>query len=199
MDAVACSWRLRFVPLTGPVKPMRMGLLTAAGGMAPLGRFDALLLGALAMSLAGDAFLMFPGYFIPGLVSFLIAHLLYIALFRMGQRWFPSRRALAITLGVGAVMYAYLWQGGLPAALRVPVAAYVIVIALMAAQAIGRATVLRDEAAVGVAIGAGFFMLSDSLLAVNKFVSPLPMAQVGVLSTYYLAQILIVRHARLGK
>jgi alkylglycerol monooxygenase len=67
----------------------------------------------------------------------------------------------------------YLWQGGLPAALRVPVAAYVVVIALMAAQAIGRATVLRDGAAVGVAIGAGFFMLSDSLLAVNKFVAPL--------------------------
>jgi uncharacterized membrane protein YhhN len=147
------------------------------------------------MSLAGDAFLMFPGYFIPGLVSFLVAHLLYIALFRMGQAWFPSRRALAVTLVFGAVMYAYLWMGGLPAALRVPVAAYVIVIALMAAQAIGRATVLRDTAAVGVAIGAGFFMLSDSLLAVNRFVSPLPMAQVWVLSTYYVAQILIVRHA----
>jgi sterol desaturase/sphingolipid hydroxylase (fatty acid hydroxylase superfamily)/uncharacterized membrane protein YhhN len=199
---------LGFVDLHRVFKPLTMALAMAlvllrAGGIAKLGRFDALLLGALAMSLAGDAFLMFPGYFIPGLVSFLVAHLLYIALFRMGQRWFPSRRALAITLGVGAVMYAYLWQGGLPAALRVPVAAYVVVIALMAAQAIGRATVLQGSvnggAAVGVAIGAGFFMLSDSLLAVNKFVSPLPMAQVWVLSTYYLAQILIVRYARLGK
>jgi alkylglycerol monooxygenase len=195
---------LGFLDLHRIFKPLTMALAMAfvvlrAGGMAQLGRFDALLLGALVMSLAGDAFLMFPGYFIPGLVSFLVAHLLYIALFRMGQRWFPSRRALAITLGVGAVMYAYLWQGGLPAALRVPVAAYVIVIALMAAQAIGRATVLRDGAAVGVAVGAGFFMLSDSLLAVNKFVSPLPMAQVGVLSTYYLAQILIVRLIRPGQ
>jgi alkylglycerol monooxygenase len=179
-------------------KPLTMVLAMAcvllrAGGVARVGRFDALLLGALAMSLAGDVFLMFPGYFIPGLVSFLVAHLLYIALFRMGQRWFPSRRTLAVTLGVGAAMYAYLWVGGLPPALRVPVAAYVIVIALMAAQAIGRAKVLRDAAAVGVAIGAGFFMLSDSLLAVNRFVSPLPLAQVWVLSTYYLAQILIVR------
>jgi alkylglycerol monooxygenase len=195
---------LGFMDLHRIFKPLTMGLamvfvLLRAGDTAQLGRFDALLLGALAMSLAGDAFLMFPGYFIPGLVSFLVAHLLYIALFRMGQRWFPNRRALAITLGVGAVMYAYLWQGGLPAALRMPVAAYVIVIALMAAQAIGRATVLRDGAAVGVAIGAGFFMLSDSLLAVNKFVSPLPMAQVWVLSTYYLAQILIVRHVQSGQ
>jgi uncharacterized membrane protein YhhN len=157
-----------------------------------------LLMAALALSLAGDVFLMFPGYFIPGLVAFLLAHLAYIALLRQGQRWFPSRRALAGTLGVGTAMYAFLWQGGLPPALRAPVAAYVVVIALMAAQAIGRATVLRERAAIGVAVGAGFFMLSDSLLAINKFVTPLPMAQVWVLGTYYAAQLLIVHHLRPG-
>ena len=157
-----------------------------------------LLMAALALSLAGDVFLMFPGYFIPGLVAFLLAHLAYIALLRQGQRWFPSRRALAATLGVGAAMYAFLWQGGLPPALRAPVAADVVVIALMAAQAIGRATVLRERAAIGVAVGAGFFMLSDSLLAINKFVTPLPMAQVWVLGTYYAAQLLIVHHLRPG-
>jgi uncharacterized membrane protein YhhN len=43
-----------------------------------------------------------------------------------------------------------------------------------------------------VALGAGFFMLSDTLLAINRFVSPLPMSQVWVLSTYYVAQVLIV-------
>jgi alkylglycerol monooxygenase len=43
-----------------------------------------------------------------------------------------------------------------------------------------------------VALGAGFFMLSDTLLAINKFVLPLPMPQVWVLSTYYAAQVLIV-------
>ena len=181
-------------------KPLAMVLamvfvVARAGGVGGVRRFDTLLLGALAFSLAGDAFLMFPGYFIPGLVSFLVAHLLYIALFRQGVAWFPSRRALAATLGIGAGMYAFLWVGGLPAALRIPVAAYVVVIALMAAQAIGRAGMLRSGASVGVAIGAGFFMLSDSLLATNKFVSPLPMAQVWVLSTYYIAQVLIVRYS----
>ncbi len=152
-----------------------------------------LLLPALAGSLAGDVFLMFPGYFIPGLVSFLCAHLAYIALFKRGQSWFPSRPALLIPLGFGALMYAVLWNGGLPAGLRGPVAAYVLVIALMAAQAIGRATVLQKQGALWVAIGAGFFMLSDTLLALNKFVSPLPLSQLWVLSTYYVAQVLIVR------
>jgi alkylglycerol monooxygenase len=43
-----------------------------------------------------------------------------------------------------------------------------------------------------VAIGAGCFMLSDSLLATNKFVMPLPLAPFWVLTTYYTAQVLIV-------
>lgn len=147
-----------------------------------------LLMAALGGSLAGDVFLMFPGFFIPGLVSFLVAHLFYVVLFKSGQTWFPHRGALAATLGIGVAMYAFLWAGGLPPALRAPVAAYVLVIALMAAQAIGRATVLRDAPSVMVAVGAGFFMLSDSLLATNRFVTPLPMAQVWVLATYYTAQ-----------
>ena len=79
---------------------------------------------------------------------------------------------------------------------RLAVGAYVIVIALMAAQAIGRAAVLRDRTAMCVAIGAAFFMLSDSLLATNKFAMPLPRAQFWVLATYYVAQIVIAANAK---
>jgi len=82
------------------------------------------------------------------------------------------------------------------AMLRVAVVAYVIVISLMAAQAIGRVAWLRDKASVAAAIGACFFMLSDSLLATNKFAVQFPMAQFFVLATYYVAQILIARNAR---
>jgi len=147
---------------------------------------------ALVGSLAGDAFLMVEGLFIPGLVSFLLAHVAYIVLFRQGVAWFPRPLALVATLGVGGAMYAFLWQGGLPVELRIPVAVYVTVIALMAAQAIGRAAVLGDRTARQVALGACFFMLSDSLLATNRFVQPLPLAQVWVLATYYAAQAFIV-------
>ncbi|MCM2253054.1 MAG: lysoplasmalogenase family protein [Ramlibacter sp.] len=158
-------------------------------------RFDAVLMGGLAASLAGDCFLMFPGFFIPGLVSFLVAHLFYITLFKQGMPWFPSRPALAATLALGGAMYAFLY-GELNPVLRIAVVAYVVVIALMAAQAIGRATVLRDRASIAVGAGALFFMLSDSLLAVNKFAVPLPMAQLWVLASYYVAQLLIACNAR---
>ncbi len=189
------EWHWLFKPLTMAIAIILIATgaySTSARGTSGSKTPWVLLMAALGGSLAGDVFLMFPGFFIPGLVSFLVAHLFYVALFKSGQTWFPHRGALAATLGIGVAMYAFLWAGGLPPALRAPVAAYVLVIALMAAQAIGRATVLRDAPSLWVAVGAGFFMLSDSLLATNRFVTPLPMAQVWVLATYYVAQALIV-------
>lgn len=175
---------------------------------------DALLVAALLASLAGDVLLMLPDRFVPGLAAFLFAHLCYLALFQRSTArlrgvaagtgrevaavrsvWFPSRRALLCTLAVGAAVYAYLWHG-LGASLRAPVAAYVLVIALMAAQAIGRALLLGDRAAALVAVGAVLFMASDTLLAVDRFAHPLPLASLWVLATYYAAQILIAHNAR---
>ena len=157
-----------------------------------------LLLAALLASLAGDVLLMLPGkFFLAGLASFLVAHLFYLALLKRSNaqtRWFRSRMALAVTLGFGAIMYAVLWPGLRDPVLAGAVAAYVVVIALMAAQAIGRATVLRNRSATLVAVGACFFMLSDTLLALNRFVQPLPMVGLWVLGTYYVAQILLARN-----
>jgi uncharacterized membrane protein YhhN len=40
--------------------------------------------------------------------------------------------------------------------------------------------------------GAAFFMISDSLLALNKFYEPLPFSNISIISTYALAQYSIV-------
>ena len=189
------AWHLLFKPLTMAIAITYVAI--RAYPMSATGRFGLhrsyLLLGALLGSLAGDVFLMLSEHlFIPGLVSFLLAHLCYIALFKQGVGWFGHRGALGGTLALGLGMYAFLWQGGLPAALRVPVAVYVVVIALMAAQAWGRHAALRERSSLAVALGACCFMLSDSLLATNRFVQPLPLSQLWVLATYYAAQVLIV-------
>jgi sterol desaturase/sphingolipid hydroxylase (fatty acid hydroxylase superfamily)/uncharacterized membrane protein YhhN len=159
------------------------------------GRFALLLVAGLVASLAGDVLLMGPQFFVAGLVCFLVAHLAYIALFTMGVGKFPRPGALAATLAVGGLMYAFLWQGGLPAGLRVPVGLYVVVIACMAAQALGRAGVTDLAPARFVALGACLFMLSDALLATHRFVQPLPAASLWVLATYYAAQLLIASNA----
>ena len=175
-----------------------MGLVyLRASQVRALERFDLLLMAALAASMAGDVFLMLPGgYFIPGLASFLVAHLFYIALFRQGIPRFPNRPALLLALAVGAAMYAWVWDGLTDPVLKVAVAAYVSVISLMVAQAVGRATVLRDAGSRAVALGACVFMLSDSLIAINRFVQPLPLVSLWVLTTYYAAQFLMVRNAK---
>lgn len=161
------------------------------------GRFYVLLVWALVASLVGDVLLLWGDtYFIPGLLAFLVAHGLYIALFLRDSPLFPSKRALLFTLSVGALMLVCLWGGLTDPGLRVAVPVYVGVIALMAAQAIGRATVLQDQRAWLVAVGALVFMLSDALIAVNRFVTPLPLAPLWILSSYYLAQCLIVHNAR---
>ncbi len=160
------------------------------------GYFYLNLIAALAASMVGDVFLMLPGdWFIAGLASFLVAHLFYLALFRRGIPRFASRVGLAGTLAAGAVMYGWIWPGLTEPALKLAVAAYVVVIALMAAQAIGRAVTLGDGASRAVAVGACVFMLSDTLIAINRFVIPLPLASLWVLSSYYLAQIMIVANS----
>ncbi|MGB7423208.1 MAG: lysoplasmalogenase [Comamonas sp.] len=165
---------------------------SSAGGTFRLNGSQRWLLGALLGSLAGDVFLMGQGLFIPGLVSFLLAHVCYIALFRVGVPWLAHRLALAATVLLGLGMAVFLWRGGLPAELRAPVAVYVLAIALMAAQAWARWRQLASRSALCVALGASCFMLSDSLLATDRFVQRLPWASLWVLATYYLAQALIV-------
>lgn len=132
---------------------------------------------ALVLSWVGDVLLLYPDMFLPGLIAFLAAHLCYLKLLSMDASLLPGRRALLGCLTAGALMYALLFFNGLPPDMRLPVALYVTVIALMAAQAWGRSTQLKD---------------SGSLLAIDKFVSPLPYAALWVLATYYAAQALIV-------
>jgi alkylglycerol monooxygenase len=200
--AIATLGSLNMVDMHMVFKPMTMAVaivFVAARALSTGGlrRFDALLIAALVFSLAGDAFLMFPDgqYFIPGLASFLVAHVFYIALFRQGQSWFPNRKALATVLAVGATMYAIVWGGLTDPVLKIAVAAYVTVISLMVAQAIGRSTHTGDDASRWVALGACVFMLSDALIAINKFVTPVALSSLWILITYYAAQMLIVHHS----
>lgn len=153
----------------------------------------------LWLSLAGDVFLMWPQGFLPGLVSFLLAHLAYIAAFtrsvRPAGRWPP----FALYAAVAALLLMRLWPG-VPAALQLPVLAYVACLATMAAQAgavwlAARGTPGEPHARLA-ALGGLLFMTSDALLAFNKFDAPLPLASLWILATYWTAQGLIAGSMR---
>ena len=164
-------------------------------------RYRRAVLAGLVLSLVGDVFLMLPGdRFVPGLVAFLLAHVCYIVAFAPGS----SGKARAMAFLVVAAIAAGNLAGLLPrvdAALKIPVLAYVAVLAAMAAFALARtwtpavAQVLPRSARLA-AIGAVLFMVSDSLLAWDRFGGGVPARALLVLGTYYAAQWCIARSVR---
>ena len=145
----------------------------------------------LWLSLAGDVFLMWPQQgFLPGLVSFLLAHLAFIAAFTRRARFAARVLPFVLYACVAAALLSQLWPG-VPAALRWPVLAYVVCLAAMAAQAGVVWLVARgrdgEMLARNAAIGGVLFMTSDALLAFNKFNAPIALSALLILATYWSA------------
>jgi uncharacterized membrane protein YhhN len=153
----------------------------------------------LACSLAGDVALLWPVQgFLVGLVSFLLGHLSYLVALTRRVKFLASPPAFGAWAIVAASVLASLWHG-VPPALRAPVLVYVGALAAMAAQAssVWLARRARLDAARWrtVAIGAALFVLSDAILATDKFVGGIPMPTLFNLSTYWLGQWFIARAA----
>jgi uncharacterized membrane protein YhhN len=154
----------------------------------------------LTLSLAGDVALLWPDKgFLPGLVSFLLAHLAYLVAFTRQARLAARLAPFVAYVAVAAIVLWQLWPG-VPPGLRGPVAGYVTFLAAMAAQA-AVLWLLRTPRGAVLALGGALFLCSDALLATNKFAAPLPMASLWILGSYWLAQWCIaswLAPARLG-
>ena len=85
------------------------------------------------------------------------------------------------------VLVPSLWPG-VAGSLRIPVVLYAGALLAMAAQAASRAASRRNAAAILAAVGAGLFVVSDSVLAFQRFRHPLASGHVMVLGTYFAAQ-----------
>lgn len=169
-------------------------LLVALVGSTPAGgRYRLAIVAGLLCSLAGDIFLMLPrDRFVAGLVSFLLAHGCYLVAFTSGGfRW--TLWPLALLLVVGIAVLGALWPR--LGDYRLPVLVYLLIIVAMAWQAATRWNDLHTTAAGLAALGAALFVLSDSVLAWNRFGRPFRAAQAVVLSTYFAAQWLIALSA----
>jgi uncharacterized membrane protein YhhN len=171
-------------------------------------RVDRLLGGALALSSLGDFFLgvrrlgSLDGelLFLLGLGSFLIAHLVYVALFRKYRAlvwWKPSPArvwgVLAILVALGSVLGILHHSLG---SMLIPVVVYSLVLCCM-----GISATLADLGTPLAAFGALLFIASDAMIAINKFHGVFPANEQLIWITYYLAQFLILcgvdrRHSR---
>ena len=149
-----------------------------------------LIIAGLVFSMWGDIFLMLPrDQFMAGLVSFLIAHLFYIAAFARGFPGIVGVWPLAPLGLYGAVMYRFLSPG--LGKMRLPVVIYMAVIVTMGWLACAAWTGNPEKLALFGAVGALLFIASDSILATARFRSPLPGSKGLIMATYYAAQLLI--------
>lgn len=193
------------IPLVYVCKPLMMVVLSSwfyFNSRRVGDRFTLMIQAGLLFSLVGDIALMVQHHdefnFLIGLGAFLIAQLCYaIAFLHNIMEVGPSRGGLISgAISVLLAAYGYFFADRLiPAvddAITIPVTIYAIAICfmgIMAAFRLGR-TFLRSF--LLVMVGALFFILSDSLLATNRFIFPMESASWSVMLTYAIAQVLIV-------
>ena len=151
--------------------------------------YSSLIVAGLFLSMFGDIFLMFSEkYFIPGLIAFLLAHLVYIAAFisvdGIHYSWISF-----IFLIVGILIFKLLDKK--LGKLQIPVALYISAITIMAWQGWELYLSTGSYGFGLAALGTIFFLISDFALSVNKFLKPMQFAQYIILPTYFIAQWLI--------
>lgn len=170
-------------------KPLLMPLLAL---LAALRRAPRPLLAALLFGWGGDALLLFDAEpaFLAGMASFAAGHICYLVLFATygSRRAVPRGRACLLALGCATALVttvALLWAD-LPADLRVPVAAYSLLLTAMAYRAGTRLGLFAG-------IGGALFLVSDTLIATGVAGWPQPPApQFWIMLTYLAAQALLV-------
>ncbi|MFM1794159.1 MAG: hypothetical protein RL642_544 [Bacteroidota bacterium] len=155
---------------------------------------DYILLG-LIFSWVGDVLLQLPNLFIPGLLSFLMAHVFYIIYFAKTHSdtnsFFKLRPIMLMAVMAYLVEFMYILWPTL-GAMKIPVLIYGITISTMLSAALWQYQKLENKTALYFIIGATLFVTSDSLLALNMFKASFSMAGILIMSTYILAQLFIV-------
>ena len=158
-----------------------------------------LLLIGLFFSWLGDVFLLFEYknalFFIFGLASFLTTHIFYIIYFLKIKsastsllKKQPVLIALVLGYGITLVWQLYPHLGDL----KLPVMVYAAVICTMLLSSLHIFFKVNKKAACYYLSGAAAFVLSDSLLAINKFYQPVAFAGIFIMLTYCAAQFFIV-------
>lgn len=190
-----------FLPLHYIVKPLLVPVLILVlfftDNIMPGKKW---LITGLAFSWAGDVSLLFetklPLAFIIGLVCFLTTHIFYIIFFlriRSTQASLlkknPFLFLLVIAYGAALVWLLYPHLGDL----RLPVMVYALVICAMLLASMHAYSRVSKPAGNYYCMGATAFVLSDSLLAINKFYQPFAFAGALIMLSYCAAQYFIVR------
>jgi uncharacterized membrane protein YhhN len=206
--AVAFNWR-KLKPITKILAMVMVILWTLFNVSWSPDRFVLLLILAQVFGLIGDIFLLLPGrWFLGGLGAFLIGHLFYIALIVINL---VSSTAINLSLNAHNKMISItsvLWGMLLWVIYQVfkrdyftgrhhgkvlwfLVQVYIWVLSGLMVMSLFRALIqpAEDVKIWLLAFGGVLFLVSDLILAYNRFVKPVRQAQLWVHISYHLAQI----------
>jgi uncharacterized membrane protein YhhN len=151
---------------------------------------------ALIFSFFGDVFLLYSGQlpFKIGLVSFLIAHILFIkiVMHRIEKVSFSIILKSVIPFGIFLSLLIFTLKDSL-GELLIPVIIYGFTISMFGVVSLINYLETKSNKSVWMLIGAIVFMISDALLAINKFYLPKEIFGVLIMGTYIIAQYLIYR------
>lgn len=182
--------------ITWYLKPLLLPILFYAVVKAETFETKKWLLIALLFSWFGDCILLFADkgelYFIFGLVSFLIAHILFIVLFFKQKGYKKETKNPLFWIGfIGVIVYLVSMLSLLLPSLgdlKVPVGVYATTISTMLVLALKGAFTWENKSKYFVLVGAVFFVISDSILAIDKFHSYIPLSSFWIMTTYIIAQ-----------
>ena len=141
---------------------------------------------ALAASAVGDVF-GGNGMFLPLVGSFTVAQILYAVTFIRMSKWNARRIPLAlIPLAIAAVVGSRVLPNT-SGVLTIGVGVYIAVIVAMSVSAM----FVERKGWWVLVVGVLLFVLSDSVIAWNRFVAHIPRAGLIIMTTYYAAQALL--------
>ncbi len=186
-------------------KPLLMVFLSLFFYFATRNKFTTfakfILLGFI-FSIGGDTLLMFvenesdkQEFFLYGLVSFLITHICYLIAFLKWPSEIPGFVATRKWLALPFLLFligncAFLWPG-IPADMKIPVVVYSSVIILMTVACLNLKSKLLPNTFWLLFAGVLLFVCSDSIIAFNKFKTPLEYARLMIMPLYLAGQYLI--------
>ena len=162
---------------------------------------------AFVFSWFGDVTLMFvyvnPNFFLAGLVSFLITHILYTLSFAnvtnkgavaLLPKKFWVLTPLLIYMGILlSLLLPAIYSNPETKPVLIPVIVYTTAISVMVAFSINRIWRVSDLSFMLVFAGAMLFMFSDSMIAINRFLTPFTGANICIMVTYIAGQYLIAK------
>jgi uncharacterized membrane protein YhhN len=171
--------------LTKPVPVLALLGWLHSGPISPYRHWISI---GLGFSLLGDILLAWPqDLFVFGLGAFLFAHLAYLKAYLVDCRR-PAVPALILALLAGGSLLSVMASQGL-GDLLVPVSVYALAISAMLWRALARlGSGVPKHSAWLAAAGALAFVVSDSLIGIDRFVHPFSAAPYLIILSYWLGQ-----------